>query len=69
MKSNIEYEDLILGNSNTFLMVLLLTGYLTLDNKKNYVKIPNESIKICLKEQIAKWITQFIPKLRISEVF
>lgn len=31
----------MLGNSNTFLTVLLFTGYLTLDNKKNYVKIPN----------------------------
>ena len=53
-KSNeIEYEKILMGDNNTFLNVLLFTGYLTkASNNDEFVKIPNIMIK---KELISRF--------------
>ena len=47
--SSIQYEDILRGENETFLKVLLFTGYLTpIYGKENCVKIPNKKIKSVL---------------------
>lgn len=69
IKPDIEYEDLILGKTDTFISTLLWTGYLTPTDQNNEVKIPNDSVKKAINGQIIKWIERYIPKTEIVEIF
>lgn len=69
IKPDIEYEDLMLGKTDTFISTLLWTGYLTPTDQNNEVRIPNESVKKSIKEQVIKWIERYIPKYEIVETF
>jgi hypothetical protein len=67
----IDYEKLVSGEKNTFLNVLLMTGYLTaeVEEKVLSVKIPNKAVDEAIKEQIVKWSNKIIPSNKSEDIF